>query len=404
MYFAETFFSVLELLDSSEEINPSPSILMPSLLCRNGHLFNAPDGVPTAVCPTCQEYVATGLEHRIRAEWEQATAIAYPKVTAARAIALANGIYKTAINKKNKHNYISMTTAERKLRKKGYEGQIVQSELIRGRGHGGLYQDSCTAAVVAIDNGPTEPLRISIYVVFRGSASDSNVGGWVENREVNLDWRANFDNRMETTDYAGTNIRIHRGFKSVLGTYRGDVRRALSEMRRRIDANGHRHHTVITGHSQGAAHALLFAHWLAYVDRENPATCIPYSPPRVGDYDFARDFSRLISNRVVCLPYDGWRTENAFLMVKGLDPVSFNQKRASGPEDDRLRNRIIDKSGLLKKASNAGKWEAENSVAEQPFYHPKNLVLVSSSVPKLGLLKAVDHHPGLFRDKILGKF
>ena len=34
-------------------------------------------------------------------------------------------------------------------------------------------QDACTAAVVAIDNGETQPIRISIYVIFRGSAGDS---------------------------------------------------------------------------------------------------------------------------------------------------------------------------------------------------------------------------------------
>ena len=257
--------------------------------------------------------------------------------------------------------------------------------------------------MVAIDNGNTAPIRISIYVVFRGSASDENVGGWVENRGVNLDWRANFDNRMEITDYAATSIRIHRGFKSVLGTYRGEVRRALNEMRRVANAVGHRHHTVITGHSQGAAHAILFAHWLAYVEPENPVFCIPYSPPRVGDYAFARDFTKLITERVVCLPHDGWRTQSAFLMVKGLDPVSFNQKRAFGPGDDRRRNEKVDKYNIVKKGIRAGQWEENLSAPEQPYFHPKSLVFLTSAVPKLGLLKAVDHHPKLFRNKILSQ-
>lgn len=375
---------------------------MPTLTCKNSHQFQVPGTLiePTAVCPTCHEHVATGLEGQIRTVWEQPTGIAYPGVTAARAIALSNSIYKTALEKRS---VVTMTTAQRKLGKKGYEGQIVSSELIKGRGHGGLYQDGCTAAIVAIDNGANEPTRISIYVVFRGSASDAKVGGWVEDRKVNLDWRANFDNRMAITDYASSDVRIHGGFKSVLGTYRGEVRRALNEMRRVANAAGHLHHTVVTGHSQGAAHALLFAHWLTYVERENPVVCMPYSPPRVGDYNFARDFTRLITNRAVYLPYDGWRTQSAFLMVKGLDPVSFNQKRAFGPGDDTRRNTKVDNYGLLKKGVRAGQWEENESVAEQPYFHPKNLVLLTSAVPKIGLLKAVDHHPKLFRNKILRK-
>ena len=371
-----------------------------TLTCSGNHPFDVPDTLmePTAVCPRCQAHVATGLEDQIRARWEQPTAISYPGVTAARSIALANSIYKTALNKRST---VTMTTAQKKLTDKGYEGQIVSSELIKGRGHGGLYQDACTAAVVAIDNGVNQPIRISIYVIFRGSAGDKNVGGWVDDRSVNLDWRANFDNRMQETDYAPTNIRIHGGFKSVLSTYRGEVRRALNKMRHIANEAGHRHHTVITGHSQGAAHALLFAHWLSYVETDNRVVCIPFSPPRVGDYTFARDFTKLVTERAVCLPYDGWRTQSAFLMVKGLDPVSFNQKRAFGPGNDTQRNTKVDKYGLVKKGIRAGQWEADLSVAAQPYFHPKNLVLLSSAVPKIGLLKAVDHHPKLFRNKIL---
>jgi hypothetical protein len=35
------------------------------------------------------------------------------------------------------------------------------------------------------------------------------------------------------------------------------------------------------------------------------------------------------------------------------------------------------------------------------YFHPKELTHISSMVPKIGLLKGVDHHPGLFEDKIL---
>lgn len=368
---------------------------MAALLCSNNHLFNfdAVDREPTAVCPTCSE-------ERIRGVWEQPTAIAYPRVTAARSIALSTSIYKTALKGRG---YVSMTTAQRKLTKEGYHGEVISCELIRGRGHGGLYQDSCTAAVVAVRNGG-DSLRISIYVVFRGSASAESVGGWVEDREINLDWRANFDNRMATTDYAASDVRIHGGFKSVLGTYRGEVRRVMNEMRRRADSAGHRHHTVITGHSQGAAHALLFSHWLSYVEPENRVCCVPFSPPRVGDYTFARDYTSRITERALYLPYDGWRTQSAILMVKGLDPVSFNQKRAFGPQDSNRRNQKVDSYNIAKKGIRAGQWERDQSEAGQPYFHPKNLVLLSSAVPKVGLLKAIDHHPKLFRNKVLNGF
>lgn len=372
---------------------------MAALLCSNNHLFNfdAVDREPTAVCPTCHEHVATGSEEKIRAAWEQSTAYEYPRVTAARSIALSNSIYKTALKGRG---YVSMTTAQRKLNKEGYHGELISCELVRGREHGGLKQDSCTAAVVAIINRGDNP-RISIYVVFRGSASAESVGGWVDQRKVNLDWRANFDNRMATTDYAAPDVRIHKGFKDVLGSYRDEVRRTLNEMRRRAESAMHQHHTVITGHSQGAAHALLFAHWLSYVDPNNRVFCMPFSPPRVGDYTFARDFTSRITERAVFLPYDGWRPQSAFLMVKGLDPVSFDQKRAFGPQDDNRRNQKIDKYNLYQKANRAGKWESEQSVAEQPYFHPKHLVLLSSAVPKVGMLKAFDHQPWWFRNKIL---
>jgi hypothetical protein len=254
------------------------------------------DNLVTLRCAYCHKRTPTGREDEVREMWEDCVARSYPKITAARAIGLANAIYTTA---ESGSDVIEMKSVKKgvakSLKKKGQQTKgIIDYVLIKGRTHRGYTDSTTVAAIVVVDNGAELPQN-TVYVVFRGSAGDIMAAN---DPSVNVDWRANFDNRMAGTDYAAVSIRIHRGFKLSLGSYRDRVFRAMNLALRMYPGSN----VVVTGHSQGAGHALLFTHWLVYKNAQLRPFCIRYSPPRVGNFAFARDFTRKITEQISVLP------------------------------------------------------------------------------------------------------
>ncbi len=355
-------------------------------------------------CRNCHRKTPTGKEEEVRKTWEQCVSRSYPKVTAARAIGLANAIYKTAEADVNTISIGKTREALKEAYGKGFDAKgIIGGYLIKGRVHGGFTDPTAVAAILIIDNGQQTP-RYSIYVVFRGSSGAMRAH---EDQSVNVDWRANFDNGFDTTGYTPDSIKVHRGFKASLSSYRDRVLRGMNmAIQDHPDS-----HVVITGHSQGAGHAILFAHWLSYIQPTPRPFVIPYSPPRTGNFAFAHDFSIRLSMKPMALPYDGMPAHGAYLMVKGEDPVVWGMKHSfSGrtiqetwsAADAQLKDRwVAGYRGLLDQAAYAESAEKYRYNPSEVYFHPLYLTQISSWTPKIGKLKALDHDPGSFRDKIL---
>ena len=93
-------------------------------------------------------------------------------------------------------------------------------------------------------------------------------------------------------------------------------------------------------------------------------------------------------------------------MVMGEDPVVFQQKHAFSPESRQVREAVANK-GILAVGKKAHGWERDSSVMEESYMHPKNLVSVSSIVPKVKLgwvdTRILDHRPKQFRSAVLKK-
>lgn len=375
--------------------------LIPCLHCDNEIAIDPPAPDPldpiTIECPKCHGRTITGKENEVRRTWEIFESRKFPVVTAARCIGLAKGIYDLA---NRGHGSFDLTAVENKLAKKGRAvGSIVNYWPIKGRTHGGQTDGSIVAAVVVIRNGDDEPKRHSIFVVFRGSVGDHNDGnaGWsTSNANINVDWRANFDNQMNECGYGPSNIHIHGGYREITESYRGRVFQKLCEARRLYDNN----HTVITGHSQGGGHTVLFSHWLSYVDGGNPVVCMPYSMPRVGNYTFALDFTNRITERAVYLPYDGWWSKSAHLFVLGDDPVVMSQKHASWGRHLNTKGDLDGLLGLVKKGQYASSSEKKRAIRNQPYFHPKGLVKLKSGFV---IHEALNHKPERLFDAVLKK-
>ena len=186
------------------------------------------------------------------------------------ALGLSNAIYKTAEENRGTIKMARDDSRRKKLRRKGY-ASILHYELLRGRTHRGITDDSVVAAVVVMANGHGATPAHTIYVVFRGSndASKTDIG---KKKMANVDWRANLDNRMRPIGIFGSApVLVHTGFDIILKSYSDRVLAVLANAKTLFDSAN----VVITGHSQGAAHAILFTYHLAQTNPEYYPFCIP---------------------------------------------------------------------------------------------------------------------------------
>ena len=100
-------------------------------------------------------------------------------------------------------------------------------------------------------------------------------------------------------------------------------------------------------------------------------------------------------------------------MVKGEDPVVFEMQTAfkgktiqetQGAADAGLTTTgwFSGIRSLKRQADYAMDAEKNRPVLSDVYMHVPYLTQISSWTPKVGLIKGVDHDPGLFRDKIIG--
>lgn len=350
----------------------------------------------------------TGHEKAIRTTLEAQISYGIPRVTSMRASALSFQIYERANSAK--FSWIELSDKTKKaLEKNSNAHVIVQEYPVFGRAWRGLLDDSLVAMVVVFENkGQLQPY--TIYVVFRGSVGSKNAGaaGWMsKSQKVNVDWRANFDNVQDFADYGGASFMIHGGYKSSVGSYRDRVYAALAQAQRSFPGSN----IVITGHSQGAGHAVLFTHWLAYKDPLMIPNlfCMPFSPPRVGDYRFATDFNNKIVARKTLLPYDGAPSLGAMFVIKGHDPVSFDMERAyawkATSQEHAISLRKWASAGIVRGGLAAKRKEKKYGGAGlQVYFHPSCLKVLPGARIAKGLLQVLNHKPDWIRDQIRNEF
>ncbi len=159
---------------------------------------------------------------------------------------------------------------------------------------------TCTAMVENPKSGVQYFLRRNgdtLWITFRGSDSP-------------VDWKANlaFWRKSIPYDSMEPKIRVHAGF---LNDYKSrDVRdRILEEVSEDI------HFIKITGHSLGAALAVLCAADLQYNRPDADIEVIVFGCPRVGNKAFAQDYNKRVDKTV--------RVENGNDIVTKVPPALF---------------------------------------------------------------------------------
>lgn len=362
----------------------------------------------------------TGFEQQIRRTLEASVPYELPRVTSLRAVALSYKIYGVAESAKFEWMKLSKRTTKA-LREDSHSELIVNQYPVFGRAWRGLLDSSLTAMIVVFEN-PGQLPPYSIYVVFRGSRGTKNDGGAgfmggakrgggqsKSSQKVNIDWRANFDNVQDFADYGSGSFLIHGGYKSVVASYRDAVYSKLSQALRAYPGSN----IVITGHSQGAGHAAIFTHWLSYHAPKllGQIFCIPYSPPRVGDYRFVADFNSRIVARETVLPYDGIPQLGAMFVVRGRDPVSFKVEQAyafKSLDDPRGHEKSLRKwaskgmiSAGLKAQAKEKKYGGEGL---QVYFHPTCLKILDGAFGAVGQLQILNHKPDWLRNVVRNDF
>ena len=346
------------------------------------HIITQSDKV---ICTNCGSLTLSGLESHFRPTMEtlqKPSHQPYPVIAAGRAMAYSDMIYSLA----NKGTKFDMESLEKQLMGKANArpAELEWMETIEGRTHEGQTDASVVCVVLTIFDGQNR----FIYVVFRGSVGfkqNTGAGRAAGDQKVNVDWRANFDNDQCAPDWGGPGFMVHEGFHKILKSYRADVFTAL-EVMTKLSPQAQ---VIITGHSQGAAHAILFAHQLSFKNPQLEFFCLPRAAPRVGNFEFVENFNQRISDFSAFLRSDQQEFPRCLIGVQGNDPVWQGQKNSFFNPNLAKVHKIADKQGILPKKSFAGKHETDET---KIYYHPKHLVKVS----KFGM-----HIPGRLKKSIL---
>lgn len=360
----------------------------------------------TQICAHCHRRTPTYREQEYRFRHEIAET-RFPLIATARAAVLSEVVYVSAKAPAGQRLEETATYAvDRKLdkftrgKKVRYQNStMVHYRRVAGRFHNG-HTDSSVAAAIAVYKNENRIPQYSIFVVFRGSHIRASSDG----KNANVDWRANFDNQMRETEYAANTIRVHQGFYNSVRSYRDKIHRELNE----IKADYHNSNLVVTGHSQGAAHATLFCHWLSYKDKLYTPVLIGFSSPRCGNFNFAQDMWKRIGRRQATLPFDGSTQKSSFIVYLQHDPVVSSMRNAFKGEntrhthksaDDMLSGRMLD---LVRAAKYAEESETQRPVESDIYFHIKQLVeLNPNALSNAGYFAAQNHQMGNVRERVI---
>jgi hypothetical protein len=289
----------------------------------------------------CGEQFLTGYESELRKVVESNYAgTPYPPYAVGRAIGYSSEIYGMATH----DQAFDGAKIERYLKSQSdsvFTGASTgEVELVfegdRGLRRRGLNDPRAGYLIIVVTGDRRARNRNKdfqqIFVVFRGSRSDqgeslnpmmAGFSGSAETGYSNVDYAANFTGRQDTPWWcAGAKIR--RGFLELYRSMSVDISLEVKAQLARYP----KARVIVTGHSLGAALAVVCSHHLQYlygkiIDAGGPF-CFPFCTPRVGDLAFARDFKTRLGDSYGDMPgEDSGRTYSRSLnFVMNNDPVS----------------------------------------------------------------------------------
>lgn len=359
--------------------------------------------VDVAVCPSCKTRNPTKHRDEIRDELEVNCAhLAVPSVAAGRAIAYSSAIYRFATHGER----MDMGKIESHLAEMHGESAAASRSrlaLVSGREYKGLVDErACLSMFVVSGNrapvaGKAGQPWTYIYVVFRGSRGDAAEhkqnpmgAGWgftyssssvrqdhLLGREAlgNLDWRANFDNRQRTPNWAAPPIMVHQGFLEIYSSVQVIVQTELATLMGKHPGAA----VIVTGHSLGAAQAVLCAHDLDSRGLCRPF-CFPFCTPRVGNMHFAVDFrQRLAMDRgILWGELSNLSFSRAINFVQSNDPVSWGgAKGFKRVMSEKSTKDVADQGGLLAKGLYVARKTKSDTVL---FYQTPNVYSVGTGL------------------------
>ena len=290
--------------------------------------------------------MATGNEDRLRKIVEaNCKGMAYPKLAVGRAIGYCSAIYGIATH----GEVFDPEKIEAHFRNKyrnnfpGVNFDLI-NDGIEGRGLRlrGL-NDPRPGYMITVASGIAGEAFSQIYIVFRGSRSDTGdddnpeMAGFDKDSHGNVDYAANLTGRQDPP-WWNPEIKIRRGFLELYKSMSIEITQELD----RLLAKYPRARVIVTGHSLGAALAVVCAHHLQY-HRGNKIYgggpfCFPFCTPRVGNFQFAMDFKVQLGTARLSMP--GEINNNQFSRCMNFcmknDPVSTHG--SYGYKNDRSDN------------------------------------------------------------------
>jgi hypothetical protein len=360
--------------------------------CRK--LFQYAESTDVANCPNCGRDTLTDEAKSIRKTIEQDRKhLAIPGATVGRAIAYSSAIYRNATHAE----LMDAFKIEKQISTKFGEASAASHTklaLVSGREYQGIVDTrACLSVFVVSGGGWTH-----IYVVFRGSRGDAadrpegaapdrktdtkrsnpEGAGWGQTANGgvgNLDWRANFNNRHRVPNWAAAPIMVHEGFLDVYGSVQITVRK---EVQRLVGQHANAA-VVVTGHSLGAAQAVLCAHDLQASGICEPF-CFPFCTPRVGNMHFALDFQQRLGTKPATLPGEAGTFSRSLNFVEKHDAVSWKGDTAfERPMSDADAEKRADDGagtlGVLRKAI----WANSKTKSQTVLFYQTPNVIVSSN-------------------------